>query len=181
MIGTIYIVCFLVGAGLTIARSLLSFMGGDTNDDFHPDMSADADADGESPGMGLLNMTVISVFVSVFGGVGALMHYLAHAGTGLSLPVAAGGAFLTALLVGLLLNKIVSSTQAGSEPVSITGLPAMVITPIPENGLGEIAYVARGSRYTSAAREKNGEKVENNTPVKIIELSGSVCLVERKG
>jgi len=180
MLGTIYVVCFLAGLGLALLRGALAMFGADTHPDVHLDTDVGGDADGGSPGGGLINLTVLSTFITVFGGAGALMHYSfkAEAGTGLGVAVAA--AFALSLLMALLLRKIVSSTQAGSEPTCVTGLTAEVITPIPAGGLGEIAYVAKGARYVAPAREKGGGAVDKSAAVVIVESAGATCVVEMK-
>ena len=180
MLGTIYVVCFLVGLGLALLRGALAMFGADTHADIHVDSDIGADGDGDSPGGGLVNLTVISTFITVFGGAGALMHYTFKAGAGPGLGAALAVAFSLAAVMALLLRKIVSSTQAGSETQSAKGMSAEVITPIPEGGLGEIAYVAKGSRYVSPAREKGGGAVGKSAAVVIVEMSGATCVVEKK-
>jgi hypothetical protein len=180
MLGTIYIICFLVGLGLALLRGALAMFGADTHADVHVDTDVGADADGDSPGGGLINLTVISTFITVFGGVGALMHYTFKSGTEVGLAVATAGGFALAFAIGLIIRKIVTSTQAGSEPVNIVGLSAEVITPIPAGGLGEVAYVAKGARYVAPARAKDGGAIEKSAAATIVETAGATCVVEKK-
>ena len=180
MLGTIYVICFLVGLGLALLRGALAMLGADTHPDVHVDTDVGGDADGGSPGGGLINLTVVSTFVTAFGGAGALMHYTFKAGAAPGMGVAIVSALALAAVMALLLRKIVSSTQAGSEPRSVTGLTAEVITPIPAGGLGEIAYVAKGARYVAPAREKGGGAVEKSAAVVIVETAGATCVVEKK-
>jgi hypothetical protein len=55
----------------------------------------------------------------------------------------------------------------------LAGSEANVITPIPENGVGEIAYVVGGTRYSAPARTENGAAVANGKTVKIIRIVGT--------
>jgi len=52
-----------------------------------------------------------------------------------------------------------------------------VITPIPAAGVGEIAYVQGGSRYTAPAREQNGVAVANGKTVTITRIAESQFFV----
>ena len=52
-------------------------------------------------------------------------------------------------------------------------MTATVITPIPANGVGEIAYVQAGSRYSAPARDERGSPVANGQTVKIVRIVGS--------
>jgi membrane protein implicated in regulation of membrane protease activity len=73
-----------------------------------------------------------------------------------------------------------SHTQGSSEShvAALVGTEANVITPIPENGVGEIAYVVGGTRYTAPARVENGRAVAGGKPVKITHVVGTQFYVE---
>jgi len=47
------------------------------------------------------------------------------------------------------------------------------VTPIPENGVGEIAYTVGGTRYTAPARTENGSPVAGGKLVKITRVVGT--------
>jgi hypothetical protein len=53
------------------------------------------------------------------------------------------------------------------------GVSATVISPIPQHGVGEIAYVQGGSRYTAPARTESGGAVGSGETVKINRITGS--------
>jgi hypothetical protein len=59
----------------------------------------------------------------------------------------------------------------------LIGRTATVITPIPRSGVGEIAYVQAGTRYTAPAREEHGSAVGNGKTVKIMRVSESQFFV----
>jgi membrane protein implicated in regulation of membrane protease activity len=73
------------------------------------------------------------------------------------------------------LRKLFRATQGSSESriSDVIGIEAEVITPIPENGVGEIAYVQKGARYSAPAREQTGVAIANGRPVKIVRVAGS--------
>jgi membrane-bound ClpP family serine protease len=56
---------------------------------------------------------------------------------------------------------------------TLVGMPATVITPIPANGVGEIAYVQAGTRYSAPARDERGAPVANGQTVKIVRIVGT--------
>ena len=74
-----------------------------------------------------------------------------------------------------LLNTVFSKTQSSSEGrlANVVGTSATIITPIPLDGVGEIAYVQAGSRYTAPARSENGVAVPNGATVKITRIVGT--------
>ena len=77
-------------------------------------------------------------------------------------------------------NAMFKKTQSSSEShvASLVGQSASIITPIPENGVGEIAYVQGGSRYTAPARTEDGKPVPSGKPVRISRISGTQFYVE---
>jgi hypothetical protein len=56
---------------------------------------------------------------------------------------------------------------------TLVGVSATVITPIPQQGVGEIAYVHGGSRYTAPARSESGCAVTGGQTVKINRIVGT--------
>jgi membrane protein implicated in regulation of membrane protease activity len=74
-------------------------------------------------------------------------------------------------LFGMLFHKTQSSSE--SRVGELVGQSATIITPIPVNGVGEIAYVQGGSRYTAPARNEGGTSVAGGQTVKIVRIVGS--------
>jgi membrane protein implicated in regulation of membrane protease activity len=62
---------------------------------------------------------------------------------------------------------------------TITGKKAEIITPIPKNGLGQVAFVTRGTRTTWSARSSDGEPIPSGTIVTINAVTGNTFLVSR--
>ena len=176
MLTTVYLICFLTGVLLALARAALSMFGGEMHGDFHGDMDH-PDGAAEAGGLGLFNLTVISTFVTVFGGVGVLSVTQFHMGDAASLLTSTLTSLVASFGVYLGLRAILRQTQAGSEVQSVLGLRAEVVTPIPVDGMGEIAYVAKGTRYVSPAREKSGRAVGRGSVVTISDMAGAVCVV----
>jgi len=79
-----------------------------------------------------------------------------------------------------LLRRLFSATQSSSESRvgTLVGQPATIITPIPENGVGEIAYVQAGTRYSAPAREEHGSPVALGKSVRITRVVGTQFYVE---
>ena len=70
-------------------------------------------------------------------------------------------------------------TQGSSESHvgSLTGTNGTIISPIPSDGVGEIAYVQGGSRYSAPARELNGKPIAVGQTVQIVKIVGSQFFV----
>jgi len=64
-------------------------------------------------------------------------------------------------------------SSSESRVASLVGQEASIVTPIPENGVGEIAYIQGGSRYTAPARTESGSPIP---PESSFALSASPAL-----
>jgi len=180
----IYIICLGVGFVFTMASAVFGHLLGGGHDGAidggHVDgAGGHAEAGLESsdmPGVSPFSPTLIASFVASFGGLGIIFHEIpATRDPWLSAPLALVGAFLIATMLVWLLRKLFRATQSSSESrvVDVIGMVAEVITPIPSNGVGEIAYVDKGARYSAPAREQTGAPVSNGQAVKIVRVAGS--------
>lgn len=170
----VYLICFGVGLLFTVCTALFGHIFGGEGHDGHVDGSgghAEAGVDAsDMPGVSALSPTVIASFVTAFGGIGMILHQIpATKPVFISGPLSLAGGFAIAGSVLWLLRQLFQRTQSSSESkvASLVGQTATIITPIPENGVGEIAYVQAGTRYTAPAREERGAAVANGRPVKI--------------
>jgi membrane protein implicated in regulation of membrane protease activity len=86
--------------------------------------------------------------------------------------LSAGG---VAWLVFLLFNAMFKRTQSSSESqvATLAGSVGSIITPVPEHGVGEIAYVQGGTRYTAPARSESGGAIGAGQAVRITRIVGS--------
>jgi membrane protein implicated in regulation of membrane protease activity len=93
----------------------------------------------------------------------------------ISAPLSLVGGLAVAALLFVFLRAVFSHTQSSSESkvAALIGSEANVITPISENGVGEIAYVVGGTRYSAPARAENNVAVANGKTVKITRIVGT--------
>jgi len=188
-----YLICLLLGLIYGVFAGLFAILGGHSGE--HQGMEslghtgAEVSQMGHEPGRvdsGLhltpLNPVVISIFLVAFGGTGLATMELLHWNLA-SLAVAAPSGFVLAAITFAIFDKLFSVTQGSSEPAAgeIVGKEAEVITPIPPNGLGEIAYTRRGSRFTGAARSESGVAVAKNVTVIVTRIVGHTHYVRSSG
>jgi len=95
-------------------------------------------------------------------------------------PISFFGALAVALLVLWLFNVMFKRTEGSSESrvAQLIGQTAAIVSPIPENGVGEISYTQAGSRYTAPARADKGGTISTGKTVKITRIVGSQFYVE---
>jgi membrane protein implicated in regulation of membrane protease activity len=182
---TIYLICLGVGFLFTLFSAIFGHVFGHGGHDSHVGGSgghAEAGVDAsDMPGVSAFSPTIIASFVTAFGGFGVIFHQIPSTRSPwISAPLAVASGFLTAAGVLALLRQLFSKTQSSSESKvgSLVGQMATIITPIPENGVGEIAYVQAGTRYSAPARESNGAAVAVGKSVRIVRVVGTQFYVE---
>lgn len=134
----------------------------------------------ENPGVTPFSPLFLSVLLASFGALGLLFI------RGFSLP-ASMSAFI-AMIVGLVIawgvSKafitvfVSSQTNSLAESFRAVGTEAEVITPIPEGGTGEIAYVLTGKRLTAPASSEDGTAIARGRKVVITGMRETTFLVE---
>jgi membrane protein implicated in regulation of membrane protease activity len=62
----------------------------------------------------------------------------------------------------------------------VGGKKAEIITPVPKNGLGQVAFVTRGTRTTWAARSVDGKPIPRGAIVTIKAVTGNTAIVSRE-
>lgn len=175
----IYLVCFSVGLLFTVISSVVGHIFG--GHDAHADVGTHGHAEAGfehtgMPGIAPFSPTTLASFITAFGGFGLIFTKIeATRSPWISAPLSAVCGLIIAAAVFFMFNKIFSKTQSSSEcrVGTLVGVHATVITPIPQNGVGEIAYVQAGSRYTAPARTESGGSVSGGSTVKIIRIVGT--------
>ena len=182
---SVYLICLGVGLVFTLISAFFGHIFGGGGHDGHVGGSgghAEAGVDGsDMPGVSVLSPTIIASFVTAFGGFGIILsQFEATKQPIISAPLAVLGGFIVAGTVLLLLRALFTHTQSSSESKvsSLAGMTATIISPIPSNGVGEIAYVQGGARYTSAARLETGDlALTNGKLVRITRVVGTQVYV----
>ena len=140
------------------------------------DLHADLDAHGsEASG---LSMLAISGFITAFGASGLIATILLQAGTLVSLLIASAGGLLVGTAAQVFFVRVLSTTISSNVTLStIKGAAAQVITPIPAAGIGQIALVLSGQRFTLGARASAAQPIGRGAPVIVDSLRDGVAFV----
>ncbi|MBN1483561.1 MAG: hypothetical protein JXA37_02465 [Chloroflexia bacterium] len=146
------------------------------------DADLDLDGDGDSHQVMPWNPIVISTFIAGFGGSGLLATQALGLHPWLSLLLATPGGLVLGGGMYALYRKLVTLGSAAT-PITwqeLRGTKALVTTPIRQDGLGEIVYVARGSRHRATARTVDGRALPKNTIVTVLEFKNSMAIVDER-
>jgi membrane protein implicated in regulation of membrane protease activity len=179
----IYTICLLIGLLFTVVSVLFGhfFGGGGHVEGSGGHVEAGGD-NSDAPGFSIFSPTVIASFVTAFGCFGMILSQFPATRPGIiSAPLSILGGVIVAGAMYLFFGAIFRHTQSSSESrvAALVNTEATVITPISANGVGEIAYVVGGTRYTAPARAEDGFLIGNGQTVKIVRIVGTQFYVKK--
>ena len=178
-----YFLSFGVGLLWAIVIVVSGGLGGDVDvpDADMPDFDVgDVDAfDVGSVEISPISPITISAFITAFGAVGIISRQLFEVSGPMSLLWSTLGGLLLSGAMFLFYSRFLIGSQGSSEVrvSQLVGLTAEVVAPIPEDGIGEIAVIAQGSRVTYPARSSQGKAIKRGSLVVIDQMFGTQALV----
>lgn len=178
----VYIVCLTFGAAYSAVSAILGSHGFDHGSFDHgggvDGHSGVDNADVPSP----FNPLVIASAITAFGAFGLIGKAGFKWGDLISTIVALAFAGAVGAIIFFGIVKFMYSSQSNSifSLDDLAGMEAEVITPLPEDGLGEISYVINGVRYNLSAKSKDGKTISRGRTVVIREVAGNAAIVQEK-
>jgi membrane protein implicated in regulation of membrane protease activity len=166
-------VVFLAISALGFTFLIVSLIFGEMFE--HLDVNVDHDLGGEGPG--ILSSRVLAVFVTAFGGFGAVAtHY------GLGTPAASGVGFLSGLFFAALIYAFATflyrqQASSGVRIAELVNRPARVVVPIPSGGVGQVRCQIGEELVDKIARARDGSAIPDGTVVTIVEVLGDTVSV----
>ena len=165
---------FLAIAAVGFLFLLVSFVFGEVFEHFG---DGHFDHDLSHGGPSFFSVRILSVFITAFGGFGAIgIHY------GLSALASSGTGFLSGMFFAWLIYafaQFLFGQQATTEVRSadIAGRTAMVVVAIPAKGLGRVRCQIGEELIDQTARTRDGAPLAENSIVTVEEVLGEICIV----
>jgi len=164
---------FLGIAALGLVFLVVSLLFGGLLDDF----GLHVDAGGGVDAHGIVDTRAVAVFVTAFGGFGAIgvrsgLGVVPGALLGLASGFVLGGA--VALFARFLLAQQSTSSVSGTQ---LVGRTAQVMVTIPAGGVGQISCRVGEERVEKIARARGGAELKSGALVLIEEFTGDSVIV----
>ena len=171
----VYIGCLTFGALYSVLSLIL---GGHGYDHGSVDHGGADHGDIPSP----FNPLVIASAITTFGAAGLIGKLGFGLGNLFSSMVALGFAGVIGALIFFGIVKLMYNSQSNStfSQSDLVGTEAEVLTPIPQNGVGEVVCLIHGVRYSLTAKNAYGEAEPRGEKVLILEVKDNIALVTRK-
>jgi len=172
---------FLGIASIGFLVLVVSFLSGELFD--HGDLAGhDADFHGDvhmGGGVSIFSTRILSVFVTAFGGFGAIGIHLGHS-VEVSTAMGVAGGLVFGTIIYLFASFLYSQQASSEVRVSdLTGNTAQVSVTIPKAGVGQVRCRLGESVLEKIARSQDGEQIPVNTLVKIETVVGETVVVRR--
>jgi membrane protein implicated in regulation of membrane protease activity len=163
---------FLGIAAIGFVFLLISLVVGDIFDSLGFDLGLDGGVDGHA-----LDSRVISVFVTAFGGFGAIGIQMGLSIVASSLLGLGGGVLFGGLvsLFGRFLYKQQSSSSVTTA--QLIGRPAQVIVSIAPGSLGQVSCRIGEERVEKLARARDNREIKAGATVRVDEVAGDSLIV----
>jgi membrane protein implicated in regulation of membrane protease activity len=126
-----------------------------------------------------LSPVIVAMFITTFGAMGMICLKVFKISPYPSLAVSVGTGIVIAAITFFIFLMLFRATQGSSESRlgDMVGQEAEVITSIPLDGLGEVAYVAKGTRYTAPARSAHRIEIKSHSVVTVEKIVGNTFYV----
>jgi membrane protein implicated in regulation of membrane protease activity len=144
----------------------------------HFDTALDHDLDHGGPGF--FSTRVISVFITAFGGFGAIATDYGFGPLAASLIGALSGLVLATPIY--FFARFLYGQQASSESRAqdLVGLVGRVVITIPAGGVGQVRCKIGEELVDKVARAREPDAIAENTPVVVEEVVGETVVVRRR-
>jgi len=172
---------FLGIASIGFLILVVSFASGELFE--HGDLAGhDADFHGDvhgGAGVSILSSRILSVFVTAFGGFGAIGIHLGYS-TEVSTALGLGGGLVFGTVIYLFASFLFSQQASSDVRVcDLAGATGHVSVTIPKAGLGQVRCTLGESVVEKIARSQDGGEIPVNTLVKIEAVVGETVVVRR--
>lgn len=158
--------------------------GGHAVESYGLDQSGHGEASASAHGGGAFTFPFFSplalaTLCAAVGGYGLISRHGFEMSDGRSLVVAVPAALVTAYAITYAAWRIVrgSSGTSAIRLADLAGAPGEVLTPVPPGGVGEVAVLVSGQRFTSPAREESGRELPRGSAVVVVRTAGATLVV----
>ena len=167
------LIVFLGIATLGFVFLLISLIVGDVFDSFGFDTGLDGGADAH----GFLDSRVISVFVTAFGGFGAIGIQMGLSIVASSLLGLAGGVILGGLVSAFARFLYKQQSSSSVTTAQLVGRTAQVIVSIAPGSLGQVSCRIGEERVEKLARARDNSEIKAGVTVRVDEVAGDSLIV----
>lgn len=175
----LFVICFLVGIGVSAVSLFAGFLHLHHHGGFHFHHHGGGSLLKSSSEFfgSLFNFAALTMFLTCFGGVGILLEETTRLAGGVDI-VLAGGSGLAGAAAVVRIVQALSRREHPLQPIELVGTVGKLTIPIREGGTGEVVYVVDGKRRCSGARSDETQRpIPRGTEVVITRYDKGIAYV----
>jgi membrane protein implicated in regulation of membrane protease activity len=180
-----FLICAFIGGGLFIARFVVQFFAGNDGVDSNADVDITA-GHGDvvhtetDISFRLLTLQGLTAFFMMFGLVGFAMVRESRMNGAAALAGALAAGTGTVWLIGKIFSSVKKLQSSGTmDNAAAVGEQGTVYLTIRANSRGKIQVPLKGRIREFEAVAKTGEEIKTGEQVKVVDMNGSVAVVEK--
>ncbi len=177
-----FIICAVIGGALFLVRFAIQLFGsGDTGTDTDLEVGhADVDHVDADVSFKLLTLQGMTAFFMMFGLVGFAMLRESHASGAAALTAALAAGTGTVWLIGKIFSSVRKLQSSGTlDNAGAIGEQGTVYLTIRAHGTGKVLVTMNGRPREFEATAKDGAELKTGERIRVLEVNGSVLVVER--
>jgi len=181
-----YLVCFLVGFGLSAIALLagsvhLHLPHLNLHHGIHVPHAHAGSGAGHGNELSWFNFGTIAAFLAWFGGTGYLLEHYYGVWFVVALGVSTVSGFGAATVVFLFLAKVLMAREAALNPLDydMVGVLGKLSIPIRAGGTGELIYSQEGTRRVTGARSEDGDAIPKGAEVMVTRYEKGIAYVRK--
>lgn len=175
-----FIVCAVIGGGLFLVRFMIQLFGGSDTDADLEVGHADVDHVDADVSFKLLTLQGLTAFFMMFGLVGFAMLRESHASGGAALTSASVAGLGTVWLIGRIFSSVKKLQSSGTmDNAAAIGEQGTVYLTIRAQGTGKVQVTMQGRPREFEATAKDGAEIKTGERIRVLEVNGSVLVVEK--
>jgi len=178
----VYLICFIVGFGLSLISAFGGFVHMPHGHHGHVHIGhAHGHGHGTGTDISPFNFSTITAFLAWFGGVGYLLTKFSGIWLWLAFVLAIASGLIGASLVFLFLVKVllVHDQALNAADYDMVGVLGHLTSAIRQGGTGEMSFSQAGVRRSSAARSEDGTPLERGVDVIVTRYDKGIAYVRR--
>jgi membrane protein implicated in regulation of membrane protease activity len=176
----VYLICFIVGFGLSLISAFGGFVHMPHGHHGHVHIGH-AHGHGTGADISPFNFSTITAFLAWFGGVGYLLTKFSGIWLWLAFVLAIASGLIGASLVFMFLVKVllVHDQALNAADYDMVGVLGHLTSSIRQGGTGEMSFSQAGVRRSSAARSEDGSPLERGVDVIVTRYDKGIAYVRR--
>src|SRR5262249_18538975 len=177
----IYLICFIVGFGLSLISAFGGFIHMPHGQHGHIHIGHGHGGGHSTTAVSPFNFSTLTAFLAWFGGVGYLLTKFSGIWLWLAFLIAVIGGLIGASLVFLFLVKVLLAHDRPLDPADyeMIGVLGQLTSAIRQGGTGELSFAQEGARRSTAARAEDGSAIEKGADVIVTRYDRGIAYVKR--